>query len=199
MHLTNPFLKSNPFHIALLAISFSTISSPKPLTHTHFRPYLSFEKSLGHQREIIKCRSFYSSFLLIAPIFIALFQFPPIACTLMLGNSPWIILVKFLWSAGSTFESQNKKRMDITAILTDDPSHRVTFIATQGYTKRKWIDCSHDNATTPVEHFGQYPNFNLPTPITSGVKLEMVDGLVPATAFGIRWKYYCLMKKTEKI
>ena len=46
-------------------------------------------------------------------------------------------------------------------------------------------DCSHDDATTPGEHFGQYTNFNLQMPITSEVKSEMVNRLVVATDFGI--------------
>jgi hypothetical protein len=51
--------------------------------------------------------------------------------------------------------------------------------------QEKREDCSHDDTTTPGEHFGQYTNFNLQMPITSGVKSEMVNRLVVATDFGI--------------
>jgi hypothetical protein len=47
--------------------------------------------------------------------------------------------------------------------------------------QEKQLDCSHDDATTPGEHFGQYTSFNLHMPISSGVKSEMVDLLVAAT------------------
>ncbi len=53
--------------------------------------------------------------------------------------------------------------------------------------QEKWIDCSHDDATLALEHLGQYTNFNLQTPITSGVKLEMEEVLAPSATvtFGI--------------
>lgn len=48
--------------------------------------------------------------------------------------------------------------------------------------QEKWIDCAVDDATLIIEHFGQYKNFNLHTPITSGMKSKMDEVLVPATA-----------------
>jgi hypothetical protein len=62
--------------------------------------------------------------------------------------------------------------------------------------QEKSSGCSHDDATTPVEHFGQYTNFNLHRPIKSGMNQRWLICFSTSNCwFRHLMKNYYMMKK----